>query len=398
LHIKRGILLFLKGLGLTLLLVSRVLALEPSERENFGAAKKLRLLFVGDIMVHKEQLESAAGADGEWDFTPQFRGVKPLFRLGDGRSGGVLAAGNLETVFAGERRGFAGYPSFNAPDALADALTDLGIDVLTLANNHILDRGSLGAKRTTEVLDRAGILWTGVARKTLEGGVTGEVLTAENAGLKVAFVNYSYGSNRLPAPGDVSLNMLSDAAVTRGLSLARLSSPDILVACFHWGNEYQAAPTKRQRALAALAAGNGADLVIGTHPHVLQPVELLPSPGGSFHVVAYSLGNFVSYQRTPPRDRSAVLAVDVEKAAGDVKARIARVSAAPTWVSARRVNGRRLIEVLYAGESARFDYSGLPAQERASARAAGKAVLEFLGATGSADAEGFYKLWEGGAR
>jgi poly-gamma-glutamate synthesis protein (capsule biosynthesis protein) len=384
-----------------LLFVSCAAALEPSARgrEEEGGGK-LRLLFVGDIMAHREQLESAQEANGEWDFSPQFRRVKPLFRR-EGEGGGVLVTGNLETVFAGKKSGFAGYPSFNTPDALADALAELGVDVLTLANNHILDRGFSGAGRTAKVLDRAGILWTGIAAE--KDGTGGEVLTAESAGLRVAFVNYTYGSNKLPAPDGVSLhlNMISDAAVTEGLSRARLSSPDIVVACFHWGNEYQTAPTKRQRALAALAAGNGADLVIGTHPHVLQPVEVSVSEAGENpevrHVTAYSLGNFVSYQRTPPRERSIILAVDVEKPLGDSRTRVARVSVAPVWVSARRANRRRLIEVVYAGESPRFNHAGLPAAELAAARAAGKAVLEFLGvpgAPGSADAEGFYTLWD----
>jgi poly-gamma-glutamate synthesis protein (capsule biosynthesis protein) len=389
LRIEGKIRRFLEGLGLILLFASCAAAQGRGE----GGEKKLRLLFVGDIMAHREQLESAQRAGGEWDFFPQFRRVKPLFRR-EREKGEILVTGNLETVFAGEKRGFAGYPSFNTPDALADALTELGVDVLTLANNHILDRGFSGAKRTAEVLDRAGILWTGIAEKD---GTGGEVLTAERAGLRVAFVNYSYGSNRPPAPGDISLNIISDAAVTDGLSRACLSSPDIVVACFHWGNEYQTAPTKRQRALAALAAENGADLVIGAHPHVLQPVEVLVSGEDPEvrRVAAYSLGNFVSYQRTPPRDRSIVLAVDIEKASGDSRARIARVSAAPVWVSARRANRRRLIEVVYAGESPRFNHAGLPAAELAAARAAGKAIPAFVSAPGSADAEGFYTLWQG---
>jgi poly-gamma-glutamate synthesis protein (capsule biosynthesis protein) len=395
LRIERGIRRFLKGLGLVLLFASCAAPLSL----NVDEGKKLRLLFVGDIMAHKEQLESARKAGGEWDFSPQFRRVKPLFgSKAKLKERSVLVTGNLETVFAGKKRGFAGYPSFNTPDALADALADLGVDVLTLANNHILDRGPSGAKRTTEVLDRAGILWTGISAGPMEKtekDETGGVLTAESAGMRVAFVNYSYGSNRPPKSGDVSLNTISDTAVTDGLARARLSSPDIVVACFHWGNEYQSAPTKRQRALAALAAGEGADLVIGTHPHVLQPVEVLVSGGKSaVGVTAYSLGNFISYQRTPPRERSVILAVDAEKNAGDSKARVTRVSVAPIWVSARRADGKRRIEAVYAGESTRFNHAGLPAAELAAARAAGKAVLEFLGAAASADAEGFYTLWD----
>jgi poly-gamma-glutamate synthesis protein (capsule biosynthesis protein) len=393
--------------GVVLLFVSCVLARASAGQASPGAElkKDLRLIFVGDIMTHKEQLESARGSDGEWNFTPQFRRVKPLFRFaGQNRSGGVLVTGNLETVFAGEKRGFAGYPSFNTPDALADALADLGMNVLTLANNHILDRGFSGAKRTTEVLDGTGLLWTGLEQKP---GVSFDVLTAEEAGLKIAFVNYSYGSNRMLTSStgspDISLNTISDAAVTEGLARALLSSPDFVAACFHWGNEYQTAPTKRQKALAALSIEHGADLVIGTHPHVLQPVEILSSDrSGSGrndrpaarHFVAYSLGNFVSYQRTPPRERSVVLAVDIEKTSEDIRARVLRVYVAPVWVSARRTKGRRLVEVVYAGESARFNHAGLPSKELAAARTAGKSVLEFLGAVGSADEEGFYTLWD----
>ena len=351
--------------------------------EATGSEKlRARVVFAGDIMAHQEQIDGAKRT-GSWDFKPQFRRVKPLFE-------DALAVGNLETVFAGKKSGFAGYPSFNAPDELADALSDLSLNIVTLSNNHILDRGAAGATRTIEVLNDAGILWTGLG----SGGVSGTPLTVEYAGLSWAFVSYSYGSNRALTSKDVSLNTISDAAVTEGLFRARLSSPDIVVACFHWGDEYRYAPSKRQREIAALSIENGANLVIGTHPHVLQPVEVVSSDfGHGYGLVAYSLGNFVSYQRTLPRERSVILAVDFEKTLKG-GARIARVSAAPTWVSATRPGGRHLIEVVYAGESERFDRAGLPPREQKTALAAGKASLEFLGALTSPDAEGFYTLWD----
>ncbi|MDR2179689.1 MAG: CapA family protein [Synergistaceae bacterium] len=357
--------------------------LEQAQPEQ-ARLDRVRVIFLGDIMAHKEQLQ---GAGESWDFAPQFRRVKPLF-------GGALVVGNLETVFAGEKKGFSGYPSFNTPDELADALADLGVNVVTLANNHILDRGSFGALRTMEVLDRAGIFHVGL----VAGGDSDEVLTLEYGGVRWSFVNYSYGSNR--EPEDVRPNILSDAAVTEGLRRARLSSPDILVACFHWGNEYQFTPTRRQREIAALSLSMGANLVIGTHPHVLQPIEIVKENSNQnsgnldrgYGLVAYSLGNFVSYQRTLPRERSVILAVDVEKV--ETGARISRVSVAPTRVSATKPQGRHSIQVVYAGKSERFNHAGLTEGELKTAQLVGQAVLDFLGAAESPDKEGFYTLWD----
>jgi poly-gamma-glutamate synthesis protein (capsule biosynthesis protein) len=350
---------------------------------------RARLIFVGDIMVHQEQIQGARkekvkeeNDEKSWDFAHQFRRVKPLFQ-------DAFVVGNLETVFAGEEKGFAGYPSFNTPDELTDALSDLGVNLVTLANNHILDRGSAGAARTITVLNSADILWTGLGSGDVKSN---DVLTVDYAGLRWAFVNYSYGSNRILESSDVHLNLISETAVESGLARARESSSDIVVACFHWGNEYQFVPTKRQREVAAFCAERGAHIVIGTHPHVLQPVEITSSDRGC-SLTAYSLGNFISYQRTLPRERSVILAVDVEKPQGG-KARVSRVSVAPIRISVARPKGKFLIEAVYAGESSRFNHAGLPSKELQTARRAGKAVLEFLGAAGEPDEEGFYTLWD----
>ena len=342
---------------------------------------RARVVFIGDIMNHEQQLE-AARFGASWDFEPQFRAVKPLFS-------GRLSVGNLETVFAGEKRKFSGYPSFNTPDELARALANLKIDVAMLANNHILDHGLDAALRTTKVLDEVGISWTGLSSQYDPDAP----LIVEHSGLKWAFVNYSYGSNairRLTKSEDLRLNIINDDAIATGLRRASAYAPDIIIAYFHWGAEYQYNPSKSQRHTAALCLKNGADLVIGTHPHVLQPIEVVSIDKG-YAVVAYSLGNFVSFQRTKPRERSVVLAIDVEKRPGE-RAVLSRVSVAPTWVSARREGARRKIEVLYAG-SGEFNKTNLPMQEVKNARAAGSAVLDFLGAVGGADEEGFYTLW-----
>jgi poly-gamma-glutamate synthesis protein (capsule biosynthesis protein) len=347
-----------------------------------GAETSARVIFIGDIMAHAEQIE-AASADAAWDFKPQFRRVKPLFE-------NALVVGNLETVFAGRERKFTGYPMFNTPDELAEALVDLGVNLVTLANNHIFDRKSSGAARTTEVLESYGIEWTGLGL-----GETGldEPKIVEYAGLRWAFLNYTYGSNTpLKSSGDaVRLNVISEDAIKKGLAAARAASPDIIAACYHWGNEYQFVPTERQRKIASLSVSGGADLVIGTHPHVLQPAEIISSDKG-YGLVAYSLGNFVSFQRTPPRERSVILAVDIVKPDGE-RAVISRVSVAPVRVSYRKLLGRRRLEVVYAGKGGRFNHAGLPVEELGNARQAGSAVLEFMGANAVPDEDGFYTLW-----
>jgi poly-gamma-glutamate synthesis protein (capsule biosynthesis protein) len=342
---------------------------------------RIRAIFIGDVMAHQEQL-NVAKSGGSWDFAPQFRRVRPLFE-------DSLVIANLETVFGGEKRGFAGYPSFNTPDELAGTLVDLGVNAVTLANNHILDRGASGASRTIEVLDDAGLMWTGLGRGDVGPN---EPLILEYAGLRWAFINFSYGSNApIPLSGDVSLNVISNEAVVDGIRSAKQASPDLIAACFHWGNEYQFIPTARQREIAALSVREGADLVIGTHPHVLQPVEVVSSDRG-FSFITYSLGNFVSNQRTLPRERSAILAVDVGREP-DGRARIFRVSVAPTQVLSARRGGKRFIEVVYAGDSPRFNHAGITEGEIKSVKAAGRAVLDFVGAASSPDADGFYTLW-----
>ena len=346
------------------------------------AQTRARVVFVGDIMAHKEQLEAAKKGNG-WDFSPQFRRVLPLFD-------DALVVGNFETVLAGEKAGYAGYPSFNAPDELARDLKRAGFNVVSLANNHILDRGASGATRTLGALDKAGILHVGVAKG--KAGLAPPLLV-EHGGLRWVFVSYSYGSNRLLASSDVRMNVISDEAILKGFAQARQLSPDILIATMHWGNEYQHTPTKRQREVAALSLKQGAHMVIGTHPHVLQPVQMVKE-GSSERVIAYSLGNFVSFQRTRPRERSGVLAVDVVRDTKKGKTRIERVSIAPTRVSVTYAGGRRLFQVLYAGESKRFNHNGISMAEVKTAQQAGRAVLNYLGASPKPDERGFYTLWE----
>ncbi len=354
-------------------------------------AERARILFIGDIMAHKQQLEAAErGKKGSltWDFKPQFQRVKPFLE-------NAFVVGNLETTFAGPKN-YAGYPQFNTPDSLTDALSDLGIDLLTLANNHIFDRGAKGARRTTEVLDRAGLPWIGLGlRHSQEGDEipANDAILLEAEGLRWAFVSYTYGSNLFPKNSDVHLNIISEAAIAEGMARARALNPDVIVACFHWGNEYHYKPSVHQRKAAEQAIAEGAHLVIGTHPHVLQPVEVQLTEDGA-RAVAWSLGNFVSFQRTLPRERTCILSAEFEKDEVSGATRLARLSTAPLQVILTPNPRRRRTEPVYAGTGIKREEPGLSKEQMKKVRQTGRTILEFLGARDEVDEYGFYTLWD----
>ena len=364
--------------------LSLLLAALPARAAEIRAS----VLFIGDIMVHEQQLRAARqkSSDGTvtWNFSPQFRRISPLFQ-------DQFTVGNLETVLAGSKRGWSGYPRFNTPDSLADALlNDLGVDLLTLSTNHIFDCGARGARRTTQILDKTGILWTGLA---LDRTPRNDAVLCESDGLLWAFVNFGYGSNAFVKSSDVHMNVISEKSIAEGMRNAAVFHPDVTVACFHWGTEYTYRAGAQQRKAAEKALELGADLVIGTHPHVVQPVEVcFDKRTKRTGAVAWSLGNFISFQRTLPRERSYILKAEFAKD-DEGHTRLIRLSAAPLQVILTPVRGARLAEVVYAGKDGSFNHAGLSRTQLKNIRAAGDAVLDFLGAQTEPDEKGFYTLW-----
>ncbi|MBR0168891.1 MAG: CapA family protein [Synergistaceae bacterium] len=344
---------------------------------------RARFLFIGDIMVHDQQLDAARRKDGTYDFTPSFRRIKPVFE-------GEFLVGNLETVFAGtgKKLRYAGFPFFNTPDVFTENLTgDLGVDLLTLANNHIFDRGANGARRTVAVLNSADIPCIGLG---LDDVPSNDAIILDNNGIRTAFINHSYGSNMWPKSSDVHLNVYGEADIVQSMKRARALSPDVIIALFHWGNEYHYKPNVHQKKAADIAIREGATLVVGTHPHVLQPVEVIVSE--DVKAVAWSLGNFVSFQRTRPRERSIILSAEFVKTEGTT--RLSRLSIAPLYVIAP---GSKRTEVTYAGSNETLiktlNFEGLSKSQVNNLRAIGRSVNEFLGAQKVFDENGFNVLW-----
>ena len=348
------------------------------------AETRARFLFIGDIMIHDQQLDAARLKDGTYNFSPSFRRVKPLLK-------DSFLVGNLETVFAGtgKKLRYAGFPLFNTPDSFIENLSgDLGVDLLSLANNHIFDRGSNGARRTAEILTSSDILWIGLGVGDIPSN---DAIILSNSGIKAAFINHSYGSNEWPKSSDVHLNVYGDDDIVTSMTRAKSLSPDIIIALFHWGNEYHYKPNVHQKRAANVALREGASLVVGTHPHVLQPVDVIVS--SDVKAVAWSLGNFVSFQRTHPRERSVILSAEFVKN-DDGVTRLAAVGIAPLYVIAP---GSKRTEVTYAGNNESLieslDFDGLNKSQVKNLRSIGHAVNEFLGAQKVFDSYGFNILW-----
>lgn len=280
---------------------------DPVAQLNAPDSTSVTLLFAGDIMQHGPQIEAAwSDADSVYNYHPCFSYVKPIISACD------IAIANLEVTLAGKP--FTGYPQFSAPDELAIALRDAGFDVLATANNHCCDRGKKGLIRTTQVLDSIGMLRTGTFRDSADLKAH-HPLFLERNGIKIALLNYTYGTNGLPVYEPTIVNQTDSSRIVKDLRSARKSETDFVIVFFHWGNEYQSQPSTEQEALAALCRNNGADAVIGSHPHVIQPMDYSApdekNPRG--HLLVYSLGNYVSNQRERYKDGGAMIGFTLTK-------------------------------------------------------------------------------------
>jgi poly-gamma-glutamate capsule biosynthesis protein CapA/YwtB (metallophosphatase superfamily) len=267
---------------------------------------RLSLLFLGDIMQHDSQIAAAYQKEsGTYDYSSCFRWLSPHLRSAD------LTIGNLELTLAGPP--YKGYPQFSAPDALVRDLKKAGVDVLVAANNHSMDRGRAGVERTLDVLRAEQIPTTGTFKDSLDRTLRHPLLI-EKKGFRLSLLNYTYGTNGIAVPPPVIVNRIDTVQLKQDLEAARHQQPDVIIVFFHWGAEYQSQPNGWQRELTQFCFREGVQLVIGAHPHVLQPMEW-NQPANQ--LVAYSLGNFVSGQRPRYRDGGATLEVHLQKITAD---------------------------------------------------------------------------------
>jgi len=267
---------------------------------------RLSLLFVGDIMQHDSNIAAAYNpVTGKYDYSACFEYVAPIIRSAD------LAVGNLELTLAGKP--YKGYPQFSAPNELAYELKRVGFDVLVTANNHSVDRGKKGIERTIDVLDTLSMIHTGTFKDSTSRATTYPLLIEKN-GFRLSLLNYTYGTNGIPIPRPSMVNLIDTVQIKNDIQKAKGQRGDAIIVFFHWGDEYQSLPNKEQKRLTNLCFREGVKLVIGSHPHVLQPMEWRNEDD---QFVVYSLGNFVSGQRPRYRDGGAMLWIDLQKVIRD---------------------------------------------------------------------------------
>ena len=263
---------------------------------------RLSLLFAGDVMGHDSQIASAYDPFAKnYDYASCLQFMQPYVASAD------VAIANLEVTLAGPP--YKGYPEFSSPDALAQALKDLGFDALVTANNHCIDRGKQGLERTIETLDNLGIPHTGTFVDTVSR-MNDSPLIIEKNGFRLALLNYTYGTNGIAIPKLSIVNLLDTTLMKLDIAKAREAKPDVIIVFTHWGSEYQSLPSKNQKELTEFCFKQGVQLVIGAHPHVIQPMEWRKEKN---QFVAYSLGNFVSGQRKRYTDGGTMAYVELEK-------------------------------------------------------------------------------------
>lgn len=269
---------------------------------------EVSLVMVGDILLHTPVAESGMQENGSYNFDALFANVKDEISAAD------LALVNQEVIIGGEELGVSGYPSFNAPYELGDALAGAGFDVVLHATNHTLDQGKKGVKNCLAFWEnnypQVAVLGINESKEAQE-----DIYVYEQDGIRIAVLNYTYGTNGIALPSDMpyAVNMLKEERVTADLAKAK-EQADFIVVCPHWGTEYQLTPSAEQERWMNIFLENGVDLVLGTHPHVIEPVVWMTRDGKAVEtsldgtetftwqgtredgmLVYYSLGNFVNW-------------------------------------------------------------------------------------------------------
>ncbi|MBR6380115.1 MAG: CapA family protein [Lachnospiraceae bacterium] len=274
---------------------------QPADEEAPGSteAPEITLIMVGDILLHTPVEEAALQPDGTRDFSPLFAHTSDLIAAPD------LALVNQEVIIGGEELGISGYPAFNAPTQIGDALVDAGFDVVLHATNHALDKGKRGLENCMAFWDEAypEVEYLGIHDSEEDSR---EIFYYTEKGadpeedLTVAILNYTYGTNGIALPADMpyGVDLMDDAHRDRVEAQVREAQEhaDFVIVCPHWGTEYELGISSAQRKWTKIFADCGADLIIGTHPHVIEPVEWAESEEtGDRALVYYSLGNFVNW-------------------------------------------------------------------------------------------------------
>ena len=242
--------------------------------------KRMSLVAVGDVLIHESVYLDAKKSDGTYDFHPMFTEIEPIIKKYD------LKYCNMESTIGGSALGISGYPSFNSPDEIGDELVNLGFNLISLANNHALDKGESAVLYSNSYWKTKDVITAGAYSSYEEQD---EVKVYEQNGIKYAFLSYTTSSNRAVNKGYL-INMYSDERAKKDIEAIK-DKVDVIIVAMHWGSEYTKNPTYEEKQIAEYLSGLGVNLIIGAHPHVVQPVRYVGDT-----LVIYSLGNFISNQ------------------------------------------------------------------------------------------------------
>jgi poly-gamma-glutamate capsule biosynthesis protein CapA/YwtB (metallophosphatase superfamily) len=321
------------------LFISLFLSAQSQSQQTSG--DKISLLFIGDIMGHDEQIWSAENRETHlYNYDDVFQYIKPVISDAD------IAIANFEVTLGGPP--YTGYPQFSSPADLAVACKSAGIDYLVTANNHAADRGKKGIISTIYKLDSLGIPHTGTYRDSSSRDSLSPLMIHKN-GASIALLNYTFSTNGIVVPAPVIVNMMDKELITKDVKMAKDKKADIIILFLHWGTEYDTIPSKTQTDLAEYFQSIGVDMVIGSHPHVLQKMARRRNNiTGNDDVMVYSLGNFVSNQRKPKTDGGSIVRVELTKT-GD-RYTISNAGYYLTWVYAPIVKYRKKFFILPCSE------------------------------------------------
>lgn len=337
---------------------------ESDDKEDANNIKTIEVVATGDILIHKEILDTQYNEiTGEYDFNNNFQYVKEYLERAD------IAIGNLETTLAGiENYGFSGYPSFNSPDSLADAMKDTGYDVVANMNNHCLDRDVTGYYRTRQTLVDKGFDVIGTRATTDDK----RYIIKEAEGIKVGIISYGYtmtaegdvnGVNGIPISNELLplMNYFHPNTIDSDLNnmkeqidLMRADGAEVIIFYMHWGDEYELEPNDMQKQIAQFLADEKVDVIFGTHPHSLQPIDMIQSTDGtSDTAVIYSMGNFLSSQRTerignPYTEDGVIVSIKINKNMETNEITVDVPTYIPTWVNWYGKDNKLFYEVVPA--------------------------------------------------
>lgn len=261
----------------------------PTFSEKKAVNETISIVTVGDNLLHMPVINSGKQADGTYEYSHLFKVLQPRFKEAD------LAVIGQETVFGGAHLGYSGYPLFNSPSDAGKTLANEGFDIILHASNHVLDKWASGIENTLD-------FWAEYPQITVLGINKSEeekqlVDIVDVKGARLAVLNYTYGTNGLVLPSDKKylVNYIDEEKMQQDIKFAE-ENADFTIAFMHWGTEYSTSPDDAQKQLCRKMCDWGVDLVIGAHPHVIEPVEWYTAENGNKMLVYYSLGNYVSRQ------------------------------------------------------------------------------------------------------